>query len=234
MIPQLYMYSGIREHYLARHDFYVEEVKRRVLGQFGDISEEAERFAETEYERLGSMPGSEDSDMGDIAQTAEERAQEFYALLSDLRQQMMLGAVAGLYHQWDKDLRDFLEIELRHSVENPEKLAWNQKGGITFDVLNAFGWNCAAEPFFSKIEAARLIVNVHKHGKGGSLEKLAKEYPEYLKDPFPTMKIVDDYVDHEWVTVSDAQFDEIAAALRAFWERFPERLFYSDRKTSAA
>lgn len=121
---QLYMWSGTRRSLLARHDFYVEQVKARVLSHFeGDLSEEAERYTDEEYERLGSMYGGEDSDMAAIAETAIERGQEFYGLLSDLKKQTMLGALAGLYHQWDKDLRDFVEQELAHDVTNAVKIA---------------------------------------------------------------------------------------------------------------
>jgi hypothetical protein len=67
---------------------------------------------------------------------------------------------------------------------------------------------------------------VHKHGKGQSLNELAASYPQYLRKPFgglPIGSIMS--LDHEWLELSDSQFDDIATALREFWVSFPERLF---------
>jgi hypothetical protein len=146
-----------------------------------------------------------------------------------LKQQVILGALAGLYHQWEKELRDFIERELMHDVHKDEamKLAW--RGPITdvFDLLTEFGWEVRTRPFFPLIDACRLIVNVQKHGKGRSLEELNRDYPRYLRDPLgrglPT--IIPDYLDHTLLTVSEEHFAEIAQALRTFWEEFPERLY---------
>ena len=74
-----------------------------------------------------------------------------------------------------------------------------------------------------------LIVNVYKHGKGSSLEKLAASYPGYLSDPLALagqkFTFLTRAPDHEWLAVSEVQFDELAAALRNFLEIFPERGF---------
>jgi len=229
--PQLYMWIGVRRRILRRHDFYVAQIRARVLSQFQDIEGEATRYADEEYDRLGSLPGDENSDMAVVAEIAHDRGLEFYMLLADLRKQTLLGALAGLYHQWDKDLRDFVEKELTHSIvrETAKKIAWAANVAKVFELLEQFGWNCRACPFFPAIDACRLIVNVYKHGKGHSLEDLARTYPEYLEESpgfdstqaaFPTRSL-----DHEKLTVSQAQFEQIAGALRKFWEEFPERLF---------
>lgn len=121
MEPQLYMWHGIRRRLLQRHDFYVAEVRRRVIKQFSDVEGEAERFGGLEYERLSSEPSDELNDPYDalavIAEEATDRAEYLYDLLSDLKKQTFLGALAGLYHQWDEDLCHFVERELRHNFE---------------------------------------------------------------------------------------------------------------------
>jgi hypothetical protein len=228
MKPQLYMWSPIREHILNRHDFFISQVRTRVFSQFLDIEGEAESHANAEYERLGSLPYREDIEMADVAEWATNRGHERYALLRDLKKQMILGALAGIYHQWDKDLREFIERELRHNynADFVLKTAWNED---VFDILKEFGWDCRSSNFFKEIDACRLIVNVYKHGKGRSLDDLAKLYPTFLKN------IMDEFggiwatanraPDHEWLEISDAQFENLAAALRKFWVEFPERLF---------
>ena len=34
-----------------------------------------------------------------------------------------------------------------------------------------------------------------------------------------------DYLDYEWLSLSDEQFDGLAAGIKEFWAAFPERLF---------
>ena len=227
------MYSGIRKHILRRHDFFVEQVRTRVFSQFRDIEGEAQAHADNQYHWGGSLPARDDIDMSDVAEWALEEGIERYELLSDLRKQIILGALAGLYHQWDKDLREFVEAELRHDIRlgDAAKVAWDPNPRNVFDMLKQFGWDCREEGFFSKIDACRLIVNVYKHGKGRSLEDLAKTYPEYLRNllgasNFDCSKWMDQ-LDHERLEISEAQFEVFAAALRTFWTKFPERLFLS-------
>lgn len=234
---QLYMWSGTRAMILERHDFYVAQVEERVHSQFQDIDGEAGRYTEAEYYRLGSMPGDENSDMGAVAEAAMDRGHVFYSLLFDLKKQVMLGALAGLYHQWEKDLRDFIEHELDRDIgrKAAAKVAWVSNIGSVFGTLKEFGWDCRAEVFFPRIDACWLVVNVYKHGKGQSLEDLIRSYPQYLKQPFAIEGIKFSFapLDHELLAVSESEFNEIAAALRTFWEEFPERLYADSAVVSA-
>jgi hypothetical protein len=100
-----------------------------------------------------------------------------------------------------------------------------------FELLRYFGWDVRSQLFFAKIDACRLVVNVYKHGNGSSLTKLAERYPKYLRDPFAKSDeeapLRDDFLHHEWLEVSAADFNDFAAGFRRFWEEFPERLFLS-------
>jgi len=224
---QLYMWSGQRQMILEKHDFYVHQIKARVLAQFHDVAAQADRYLNAEYERLGSLPAREDIDMSDIAEAALERGQTFYSLLSDLGKRMLLGALAGIYHEWEKDLRDFIEHELRHDLKPSAVMscAWHGHIGKVFDLLEEFGWNCRSCSFFLRIDACRLVVNVFKHGKGLALNQLAERFPEYLETGFSGDQFTAGFVDHEWLSISEDQFDEISNAVRQFWVEFPERLF---------
>lgn len=235
---QLYMWSGIRGRLIERHDFYLEQVKARILSQFGDIEGEADRYAETEYDRLCALPWGEDVDHSEIAEMAHDRAISHYSLLHDLKKQVTLGALAGLYHQWDKDLRDFVEHELGHNTrrEVAVKVAWDPNVGNVFGVLADFGWDCRSTEWFPLIDACRLVVNVYKHGKGRSLDDLNASYPEYFVDPLASSglsALSAAHLNHEYLEVSNQQFDGIANSLRRFWEEFPERLFLTIQPSSS-
>jgi hypothetical protein len=234
MEPQLYMWSETRRRIIDRHNFYAAQVVAKVLAQFRDIETEAKAYAERQYNELASVPAHEDVDGSELAELANDRGQQLYGLLHDLKQQMILGAAAGMFHQWDKDLRTFAERELTHNFarQDAEDVAWKQGGGSMFELLEQFGWNCRAAWFYPKIHACRLVVNVYKHGKGASLTDLAKLYPEYVNNPYPMdaheFTFAENLLRHEWLTVSVDHFDEFAGALRGFWQEFPERLFLTN------
>ena len=226
---QLYMASIMKLHILEQHDFYVAQTNKRVLAQFQHLEGEADGHAKEEYNRLMKQPGDESTDFADLAHIAHDRAIGFYCLLIDLKQQMVLAALAGLYHQWEKELREFIERELRHDMKKDaaKKHAWIGEINKIFDLLTKFGWTVRTRPFFPLIDACRLVVNVYKHGNGRSLEELNQRYHQYLRDPLgPDLPaFIPDYLDHALLTVTEEHFTEIADALRAFWVEFPERLY---------
>jgi hypothetical protein len=170
--PQLYMWSGTRKRILERHDIYIGQTKKRVLANFADIDGDADNFMNAEYNRLD---GKLDHHPADVAEWVNERGQDFWALLHDLRKQTLLAALAGCFHRWEKELSDFLERELSHNFEPKDvhQAAWSPNVKDRFGVLTEFGWDCRAGKFFAGLEACRLIVNVYKHGKGASLDQLA-------------------------------------------------------------
>ena len=227
MDPHIRMWSGMRGLWIARHDFYMEQVKTRVLKNFDNMKEEADRVADEIYERLGSMY-SEDGDLGAAAEYAIEGGAEFYTLLKDMKTQTTLGAMASLYHQWDKDFRDFLDDELSHWYDRDEisKFVWKSDLNRLFDTLEELGWPIRGTHWFQLLNAFRLIVNVYKHGKGPSFDELARRYPKYLKKPYDTKDgtsflSAPRYAD---LALTEEEFDELAGAIRQFWTEFPERL----------
>lgn len=226
--PQLYMWNGLKEIVLTRHDFFVEQIKARVLGNFENIEAEADQKAEEVYEHLGSIPSWGEDDMSAAAETAFEAGYELYELLTDMRTQTMLGAVASLYHQWDKEFRHFLEHELCHTYDRDEvtKFCWRSPIGPLFDLLADFGWDVKQEAFYPQLDACRLIVNVYKHGKGGSLDDLAANYPQYLKTSTQGLAGIAflNVTDFKDLGVTLEEFDELANAIRSFWVNMPERL----------
>ena len=225
------MWEGFREHVLEKHDAFVEAMKERVFPIFRDIDSEAEGFADKKYNELMSMPyWDENVDASSIADMAQDLAIAKYESLAFLKHEMLLGALAGLYHLWERMLRDFLEHEFKHWMkrELSEELAWKKSINQTLAMLGSFGWDPRKQPFFGEIDACRLIVNVYKHGKGDAVKTLAATYPRYVGHPLG-LDMKDGFglelLDHDHLKVTEVDILRIASNLRQFWETFPERLF---------
>ncbi len=232
MTHQLYMHGDIRKHIIERHNFYVAQVKKRLFSQFVDLETEAETHSNEVYENLGQRY-AEDDDGGWCAEAAHDAGIDHYLMLSALHQQIILGAVAGMYHQWDKELREFIIREMRHTCTKESiELIWKEDIGAVYAFLEEFGWQCKTMAFFPDLDACRLIVNIYKHGNGKSLNDLSKKYPQYLtgyklkekNSPFP------EYLNHEMRTITEEQFEQLSRSILAFWGAFPERSYLPTQK----
>ncbi len=147
-----------------------------------------------------------------------------YGQLVDLKRQVLLSSIAGMYHQWDKELREFLERELRHYVkqEDIDEHVWAPSMFKIFKLLKEFDWEVKRQPFFAPLDACGLLVNVYKHGKGDSLKRLYTQYPRYVTQR-GLEKWASFFIDHRRLEVSYADFDEFAQAIDDFWTEMPER-----------
>lgn len=223
------MYDFVRASIIERHTFFVREAKNRLLNQFDDIETEAERYQEEAWQAAMQAPYyGDEPDMGDIAQGVTDAAAGHYMLLDEMRKQVRLSTTAAMFHQWDKELRKYLENELRHYIERDwiTKHVWNGKTVEIFDLFEQFGWNVTASPFYKLIDACNLVVNIYKHGKGNALNRLHKTYPQYMSKIGIRSWTGTLYLDHSWLEVTDADFDEFAGAFEAFWTEMPDRLVY--------
>jgi hypothetical protein len=149
------------------------------------VEGEAEQHADDKYNRLLSLSGDDHTDPESLAEAAHERGLRFYESLSDLKQQVILGALAGLYHQWEKELREFIERELMHDLtpDAAAKYAWVGHIGAVFDLSTEFGWPVRNDPFFPMIDACRLVVNVYKHRQRPISSGAEAEISRYIRDP---------------------------------------------------
>ena len=228
MVPEINMRSAQRKRLLDMHDFFVKQVKARVLRNFDNIEEEALRLSVEVYNQA-QAGYSEDGDMGAAAdETAVNHGVKFYHLLTNLKIQTSLGALASLYHQWEKDFREFMASKL--SLNNNDrakkrKSVWDTDINDLFNDLVESGWSIRQAQWFPVLKACRVIVNVHKHGQGSALCDLARHYPQYLKFPNDDIPEVRSFflphAGHGDLAITEKEFDEIAGALRQFWMDFP-------------
>ena len=216
-----------RAHMIERVEFFARQVKRRIWDSFNDFDEQAQAHSEKVYEELGSAISSEYTVMFDIAETAFDENIKFSELLYDLMKDMTLASVAAFYHQWEKDIKRFLERELRHYAEDPE-VVWTEQTNDILDWLEERGWPLRSLTWFPVLDACRLVVNVHKHGKGRSLGELKNRYPQYLSLIEGSQCDNEErdltYLDHEDLHLTEEQFDQFVDAVKQFWIDFPDQI----------
>lgn len=229
------MWGPVRQSLISRHMFYVEQARKRLLSQFEDIEAEAEKASEEWLERSSSRFDPDRHDPGDFYEAANDAGIEFYGLLNDMRDQTCLSIVAGMFHEWDKQLRDWLvrEIQHWHRGNTAALKIWSSDFLQIAELLESVGWKFCSADYFRKLDACRLVVNVYKHGKGKSLDDLKQRFPEYLDDPFSgaggSFSEVE-HRDHTHLKVSEQQFQAFADAIVEFWQAVPENIFESKVK----
>lgn len=226
------MWGPFRESLVKEHLFYIEQAKKRLLSQFEDMEAEADRAAAEWLEQSGPRFDPDRHDPGDFYEAANDAGIEFYGLLSDMRDQTRLSVVAGMFHGWDKQLRKWLmqEIHRWHRGDKVNMQVWSVNFSQIVEFLESFGWKVRSQEYFQALDACRLVVNVHKHGDGKSLDDLRVNYPEYLEDPLAGFGSgLSDlrYRDHSHLKVSDEQIQVFSNAVKSFWRDVPENVFES-------
>lgn len=222
------MTEPLRQSLISQHIFYVEQAQARLLLQFSELNtkESAEQFIKSWMKENQYRFNPSFHDEGDFYAEACER---YHALLA-LGNQTRLSVVAGLYHEWDKQLRQWLTGEVRrwHDGEFTLQQVWSKDIGKLLDLLENLGWYIRSKPYFNKLDACRLVVNVYKHGKGNSLNDLKKGYPEFLPNPFPNEFSFSDYLEHTYLVITDTQLQDFSNAIIAFWADAPKDIFDAD------
>lgn len=227
------MWEPFRQSLISGHRFYVEQAQKRLLRQFDDIENEADKAAEQWLAQHGRHFDPDRHNPEDYYESANEHAIEFYQLLNDMRDQTRLSIVAGMFHEWDKQLRDWLgrEIQRMPFGEAVVSKIWAVDFNKITDFLECLGWTVRGEAYFKTLDACRLVVNVYKHGKGGSFDELKAKYPKYLLDPLSIDGVSilgTDYLDHTNLAVTDEHFREFSDAIIEFWSNVPENVFDSE------
>jgi len=214
----LYFCPFNRRYALGLVDAYENEVTNRVLLVFDNLVQEADDAADQSY-----------ADTGDEG-TAREQGFSVYSDLKFVRDQVTGLAIAGLYHLWERRIKEFLVGEYRHCGK-PTGKVFNADFRKLEAVLQEVHWPIKTEAFYSDLNRLRLVANVVKHGDGGSCKELLKLEKELEKQG----KAPDMFFDfgHPWANdrrgSSDLSFERehfprFANAVRRFFEQFPERL----------
>ncbi|NLP65536.1 hypothetical protein [Paraburkholderia sacchari] len=213
---------------LEPHKFYVSEARKRLLAQFSDIEREA---SEAEARHLEASGQNFDPDRDDPADAYEHAYQEGvsrWIALNEMHNTVTLALTAGMFHQFDKTLRDKAVREFSHWLDREKigPVVWNLGFPRLIELLEWLGMDIIGKDFFDKLDACRLVVNVYKHGDGDAHCELSSKHPEYY-DRGVTRDLPWLRANHEELTVSEAQFVEFAEAITAFWTNIPQYSYAS-------
>lgn len=223
------MWESYRQSILRRHEFYVEQALVRLFSQFDNIQEDAFEASEEWLEAQSRHFGPDRHDPVDLCERANDIEIEFYQLLVDIHERTQLSVVAGIYHEWEKQFRQWTHDEIRrwYRGENVLSKIWSVDVGKLAELFTCLGWNFENESYFPKLNACRLVVNVFKHGDGSSLNQLKQRNPEYLFNPlqnFDDMFSDVNHLDHTALKVSDEHISEFSEAIIAFWKDVPDQI----------
>lgn len=208
---------------LGPHEFYVLQAKQRLLSQFNDISREADEVEKQHYEKLGQFFDPDRDDPADSYEAAYQEGISHFIALDEMRNTVTLAMTASVFHQFDKALREKMAREFSHwQPAAVDQLIWSVDFPKLVELLEWTGIDIKSEPFYEKIEACQLFVNVYKHGKGRSHTELAGKYPQYYPNYTPGTGGRTTLPRPEQLEVSEAQFTDIADAIRDFWLNIPE------------
>ena len=226
--PILWMSSHRRVSIIERHQFFVENSKRRIISQFAEFESEFEPLIESEIKKISEMNGrSSDEDGTDIPSRGYDSACNLFSLLTDFKNQITAAVFAGCYHFWERELRSFLEDEISRiaSGDVTEKYAWNSKTADLFEILTELGWDIKTKSFYRNLNASGLAVNVYKHGNGVSQKRLLNNHPEYF-GRVSKLELGGLKSDrgHNELEITEAHYEKLATSVLEFWSIFPERL----------
>lgn len=153
-----------------------------------------------------------------------EYAEEKYKDLLWAKKQVLNIATVGLYHLWEKAIRDFFVAELRNFMNTTGN---EQKGTKrTYDMILRASFitiKNALEPYaelkdsMDAIAELSQVANVLKHGEGNSFYCLMKEYPSLINNN--AMNV------HEKIEISVERFRYYHKILNDFWNKMPENLW---------
>lgn len=167
---------------------YAEWVMKRLIPAFGEWDDEVESSADQWLEAVSQVADPEDIDPSDAYEHGIEKA----LFLSEINGYMLLMALVGLYHLWERQLFQFLRKELNHYVfKKQPRIEWIREAK---ECLTAFGVNLEDLPCYSNLEELSLVANAVKHGLGISMDKLIKRKSDILlpaafrtTKPFPDL-----------------------------------------------
>ena len=219
-----------RKYLFERHDFFIAQVFQRFVPLLDNnyINREALSVVEPSWENRDENWVPEFDDVGKLVDGVEDLGfSSHWELLHEVQQNFLLSSATTLFHGFEKQIRMWLvdEIVRWNRGENVQAAIWITSFGEILNLLKAIGFDVRLQEYFPDLDACRLVVNVHKHGRGPSLDEVQRKYPKFLVEAGPTDDTTNTEVhwqDHTHLRVTSDDLLQFASAVRRFWEEVPE------------
>ncbi|PCH63714.1 MAG: hypothetical protein COC19_00680 [SAR86 cluster bacterium] len=218
-----HMYEPHRRQLIAGHLFYVEQAEKRLLSQFQNIEEEADKYASDWLKKAGHHFDPDRHDPGDFYEQAHDESVNFYQMLKEMENRTRLNVIAGMFHEWDKQLREWVvkEINHWHLGDNVRQKIWKVSFHDLISLFTHLGWNIEDTEYFHALNKCRLVVNVYKHGEGNAMEEIKVQHREYIDN----FKREFSFLEHKDLKVLPSHITEFSEAIIAFWNDLPEYIW---------
>ncbi|ELY4112147.1 hypothetical protein SMY46_003879 [Cronobacter turicensis] len=217
---------------LEPHEFYVTQARERLLSRFSDIAQEADEAERLYLERAGKNFDPERDDDAGVYERAYDAGIAQWIALKQMHNTITLALTAGMFHLFDKTLREKVVWEFSHWTDREimGPLIWDLGFPRLIQLLEWAGIDIKSKTFFSKLDRCRMVVNVYKHGDGDAHRDLSRHCPEYYPEHLSSDRTESFNTHYEFLTVSESQFGEFADAIADFWRNLPEYTMLSQMR----
>lgn len=219
------MWEPFRQDLIARHNFYVEQSRKRLLLQFADIEAEANRYEEEWLHKKSHHFDPDKHDPADLYEAAFEQSIYFYEMLEDMSNNISLSVVAGMFHEWDKQLRLWVQLEVSHwhNGEKVKEAIWKANFSNLLDLFEGLGWQIKSKDYYTSLDKCRLVVNAYKHGHGLAFDAIRDKYPEFISSGQNDDRYLK-YADFTSLKVDINHIDKFSEAITSFWCDIPKNI----------
>lgn len=235
-VGNFYFWEGLRQRHIEEHSFYVSQAKARILCQFADIENEADKYSNNWLERVGQNFCGETQDPNDYIEAAYEISIEHYMALASLKKSAYLSVLASMFHQFEKSLRKWLVREIAYFInsgENSKQAIWMKDFPQIIDLLDGLGFDVKDRKETQDLKICHLIVNVYKHGNGKSFELLKEIEPAFVLGKFQSKELMEFkhiFANYEALEIDEDDINRFSNDIIEFWIGIPEFVYFDQIK----
>ena len=217
------MWEDNRQYIITEHRFHVTEGRERLTNQFSSsdqLEKDANAYCDALLEGKNKSFNPDRDDEGSICDEIYHEGIQHYFDLEELGNLARLSLIAGIYHRWEKDLKNWMTSNYgigsfpgrNNLIKKIQKSNFKQLLEL-FKYENLFQDGCKIK---EKLDICRMVVNTYKHGSGESEDNLKVKRPDLFSQDFvKSMKLYD-------LFVKDKHIEEFASAIENFWKVVPK------------
>lgn len=221
-----HMWEPLRRKIIDDHSFYVEQAHKRLLVHLTDLGNETVRFEKEWLQNNSHLLNPEIYDQSDTYELLRDESIRFQWLLDDMQNNTYLSVIAAIFYEWEKQFKNWIVKEMRawNHGEALEKAVWKANFKELIELFSKFDWWIESKNYYGALNRSRMIVNVYKHGDGGSLEEIKKSFPELLGAKTSDDTTTLEYANYTSLRVDGRHLEECSNAIIEFWNDVPKSI----------